>query len=141
MTTHHPAKRQNTETGSTVASNHSGPNIAVFDPAAALERLEGDRELLEELCAVLKEDCEKTVQEMRQAISQADFTRLEHLAHTLKGSSASLSALEVSAAAKELEQLARDRDIPGASESLEALSRKTDRLKSELGILPQWIGH
>lgn len=129
------------ERDSAIATDHSGSDSAVFDLAAALERLEGDRDLLGELCGVLREDCDRAIKEMRQALSETDFTRLERLAHTLKGSSASLCALEVSAEARELEQLARDRDVSGAGASLEALARKGDRLRSELELLSERVGH
>ena len=135
MTPRDRTSGSNVESSSAATSEPRIPNPAVFDLVKALERVEGDRSLLIEMCQVLKEDCGKTVQAMRHAIAETNFTHLEHLAHSLKGSSASLSALELSDAAARLEKLARDTDFSGSWRCVAEIEQKAERLISEFETL------
>src|SRR6202142_359271 len=94
-----------------------------IDLKGALERFEGDRGLLEELAQLFKDECLRTLEEIRGAIAAADAPLLTRLAHNLKGSSASLSALPLSQAAAELEKLVRSGDLSNAGN----LSRKVEK--------------
>ena len=135
MTPHNRTSGPNVESSSATTSEPRVSNPAVFDFVKALERVEGDRNLLMELCQVFKEDCGKTVQAMRHAIAETNFTRLEHLAHSLKGSSASLSALELADAAAKLEKLARDKDFSGSWRCVADVEQKAERLIPEFETL------
>jgi two-component system, sensor histidine kinase and response regulator len=103
-----------------------------IDVKAALERVEGDRSLLGELAEMFKADCKKALQEMDEAITAGDLKRLERLAHTLKGSSASLSARPLSEAAAEMEQQARGGNPSQAKRLLGPLNEQAGRLLAEL---------
>jgi two-component system sensor histidine kinase/response regulator len=97
-----------------------------------LERLEGDRELLEDLARLFADECPKSISEIRSALDPVDFVLLERLAHTLKGSSASMGAESVRQLALELEMSARARDLPEAKKLVEGLQNEIDRLMPEL---------
>jgi two-component system, sensor histidine kinase and response regulator len=103
----------------------------VFDMDDVLERLEGDRELLEEIVLLFTGECSGNMHAIRQALASGDAHLLERLAHTLKGASANLSAAAVSQAASRLEQLARAGNLASAGQSIENLQRETDRLLLE----------
>jgi two-component system, sensor histidine kinase and response regulator len=106
-----------------------------IDMAAALERLDGDRALFNELAHLFEEECPKTVEGMRQAIAKHDVKSLEHHAHSLKGSSASLGAFSVSQAAGEIERLARSDNLEDTSVQFGVLQDEIERLFSELQVL------
>jgi len=103
----------------------------VLDLHAALDRVEGDRDLLEELVRLFIEGYPAAMEDMRHALRDGDAHLLQRLAHTMKGSSANLGADRVSQAALALEMQAR-------SEALESAGRLTDVLQAELDrVLPE----
>ncbi len=106
--------------------------INSIDLIAALERLDGDRDLFNELAQVFKTECPKIVREIARAIGSRDAASLEHQAHALKGSAASLGASAISQTASELEKMARSGEMKHAGELLKALEREVDRLFCEL---------
>ena len=98
------------------------------DLAAALGRVEGDRELLEELVPLFADECPKNMAEMRRALEGRDAHGLERLADTMKGASASLGAKRVSETALELEKQACSGAFDHVGELIENLQREVDRL-------------
>ena len=107
------------------------------DLATALERLDGDRALFDELTHIYEEDCPRLLEEMRRAIAHHDAKGLEHHAHQLKGSSASLGAFAVSHAAGEIEKLAQSDNVDNVSEQFRVLQEEIERLFGELEVLRQ----
>ncbi len=119
---------------SKVPSSKSAVSHAI-DLTAALERLDGDRDLFEELAQVFKTDTPNIVAVMRRAISNQDAASLGHQAQALKGSSANLGAYAVSQAAHEIEKTARSADMRRADEQLKLLEKEVDSLLCELGAI------
>jgi two-component system, sensor histidine kinase and response regulator len=113
----------------------SEPVSRVLDPAALLERVEGDRELLEELARLFAQECPANMVAIRQAQDARDANLLERLAHTLKGASYSVSAPRVSAAALELESGARAGSLDHTDELIVKLQQEVDLLLPELESL------
>jgi PAS domain S-box-containing protein len=107
------------------------------DLAGVLERLDGDRALFDELTLAFREECPRTVDGMRRAIVSHDAKSLEHFAHNLKGSSASLGALAVSEAAAEIERLARSENLDSTRDQFTVLQNEIERMFSELEVLRQ----
>jgi len=99
----------------------------VLDLGAALERLEGDRSLFEEVAQVFRTDCPRLIEEMRQAIAARNAAALKRLAHTLKGSSASVGALALSQTSGRIEKLAFSNDIEGAMQEYGLLEEEVSR--------------
>lgn len=82
--------------------------------AAALARLreldpEGRAGVVPRVMRTFEHSLAKTLAALRQAAESRDLAELRRLAHTLKSSSASIGAMELSAACARLESLARDR--------------------------------
>jgi two-component system sensor histidine kinase/response regulator len=103
-----------------------------IDLEAALERLEGDRSLFQEIAKVFKDDCPRLVEKMRRAIVMRDAKGLEDCAHALKGSSANLGAGAVSHAAAEIERLASTGNVESTSVEFRVLQEELARAFSEL---------
>jgi two-component system, sensor histidine kinase and response regulator len=113
------------------------PTLApAWDTAAALDLVEGDQELLEELAQLFAEECPKAMEEIRNALDAKDAVLLERHAHTLKGSSANIGANGVSAAALALEQEARAGNLAKSQEDFRLLQAAIARLIPELQEKP-----
>ena len=106
-----------------------------WDMAAALELVEGDRELVEELANLFAEECPNALAEMRGALESNDAALLERLAHTMKGSSANIGATGTSQLALVLESQARSGKLDGAREQFALLEAEAGRLLIELRAL------
>jgi CheY-like chemotaxis protein len=108
---------------------------AAFDLAEALERVDGDLNLMNELGGLFLSECPQQMAEIRRAISQRDATKLEQWAHTLKGSVGNFGARDAFDAAGRLERDGRDQDWGRAEADWAALEAAIDRLKSALVAL------
>lgn len=115
------------------ASHSAGP--PVLDFAAALDRVDGDRELLENLMGMFAGECSRDIAEIRKSLEARDMEQLERLAHTLKGASASLAAGRVADAAFALEKQARTGEMGNAERLLEMLAGEINRLLPEIETL------
>ncbi len=114
------------------ALHPAGP--PVLDFAAALDRVEGDRELLEELMGMFAAECSHDIAEIRKSLEARDMDLLERLAHTLKGASASLAAGRVADAAFALEKQARTGEVGDAEQLLETLLGEVNSLLPEIEL-------
>jgi two-component system, sensor histidine kinase and response regulator len=109
-----------------------GPSDDPLDLAAALERLDGDRQLLEELAALFLEESAQNLREIRKAFQAGEARLLERLAHTVKGASANIGATLVARAAADLEKVGRSRNLAGAESPLSKLEAELTRLEPVL---------
>jgi two-component system, sensor histidine kinase and response regulator len=132
---------QSRETSAPSPATSSLQSAGFLDVAAALERVEGDHELLEELVRLFVEGCPAAMREIRQAFSDRDAHQLDRLAHTMKGSSASLGANRVSEAALVLEMRARAGALENAGELIDVLQGELDRVIPELESLTRKVAH
>ena len=114
----------------TQQAQHAGTRA--WDLDAALARMEGDRDLLEEIVGLYAEEWPRTIAEIRQAVQAQDAALLQRLAHTLKGSSANIAATGVCQAALALEMLARTGEAAKAGPHVDTLQAEADRLMPEL---------
>ena len=106
-----------------------------FDLRAALERVEGDRGLLEEIATLFAEESAKNLREIHHAFDAGDSVLLERLAHTMKGASANIGAVRVSRAALALEQVSRTRKLTDAQSTIAALEREIEILQPAIAVL------
>ena len=125
-----------TASGRNESQPRDGSTSASFCPAldvaAALERVEGDRALLEELLRIFVDECQSSLRQIRDSWSLHDARALGRLAHTLKGSSANIGANGVSEAALVVERLARLGNLEKAVQPIANLEREIERLAPEL---------
>ena len=81
-----------------------------IDFAALLEMLDGDKQILASLLSMFAEELTSDLLASAQAIVDHDAELLRQIAHRIKGTSANLHALMLSAAARELEQTCTEAD-------------------------------
>jgi two-component system, sensor histidine kinase and response regulator len=100
-----------------------------FDISEALERVDGDTELLKELATLFLCECPRWMAEIRQAIDQRDASKLHQAAHTLKGSVGNFGARAAFLAASQLETDGREKEWIQAEKDWAALAEAISRLE------------
>jgi PAS domain S-box-containing protein len=114
-------------------ANSTPPSPAAsFDMAAALQRVEGDRDLLDEIMRIFMDECPRMIADLHQAFDAGDLSKVECSAHTLKGSASNLGATVVSESAAEMEAKSRAGDLPGAKAVRTRLEHELKSLLAEL---------
>jgi len=91
-------------------------------------------EFLTEVIDSYLEDAPHLLQAIHTAVAQADATRLEQAAHTLKSSSATLGAIPLSELSKELEAMGRAGTVEGGVERASQLEAEYQRVKAALQL-------
>lgn len=76
---------------------------------------EDDPEFELELLAMLAEDIKIHIADLHQAVIDQDASAIAHEAHYIKGSSANVGIVSIATLAKQIEQLAREQAVGGAS--------------------------
>src|SRR5262249_13191547 len=102
-----------------------GNGKQVLDKGSLLERVEGDRALLNKMIRAFRADAPHTLQEIHRALKQRDAAGLKDGAHALKGSAATLAGMRAAAAAERLEGLARERNFRQTAEAYRPLVKGT----------------
>jgi len=115
----------------------SGDPTAILNLAAALDRVGGDRELLEEVALVFLETSGELLGKVRKAVGAGDAAALERAAHALKGSVGNFGAEPAYQAAMRLEKMGRSRDLTGVEDALRALETELERLRPALASLTE----
>ena len=112
--------------------------IAGIDVQDALQRLDIDRAFFGKLLQIFYQKNQHVAGEIREALSAGDYTRLEQIAHFVKGMSGNISATQLSAAAGDLENALRNSEldeVPGLiaqlEEALIPVLESTSRLGGE----------
>lgn len=112
-----------------------GPAMGTFDLAAALERMDGDRELLEEVARLFVAEWPKTKASLELSLKTRDSRACERLAHGLKGASAHFGARKVSDCAFQLEKLGRAGSHEDAQQQWDSVKKEVEHLVEEMGSL------
>ena len=94
-----------------------------LDVAAALDRVGGDEDLLQEIAGIFLEEYASQLAAVRSAVREKDAGALPRSAHSIKGSVDNFGANEACAAALRLEMLARNRDLAASDPALAELAR------------------
>ncbi len=110
----------------------SPPQRAVCDLEAALTQLDHDRELLDEMIDLCLEDLPHRLDDLRTAQTTADVVGLAEAAHAIKGMAGHFFADELTAQARELEQLARQGDCDADGVRTQALLRIAEKVMQTL---------
>lgn len=104
----------------------------ILDYNSALERIGGDREFLDELLGIYIEEFASSVRALDTALQEQDFTSIQEVGHSLKGSSANLSLLQLRDQAYLIEKAGRENDLLLAEQSTKQLKLEFQRLEEHL---------
>jgi CheY-like chemotaxis protein len=108
---------------------------SAFNRAEALERTDGDADLLRELADLFLTECPGYLEALRTSLAAGDARTLHRTAHTLKGALANLAAHPARAAAQRLEDAARAGDLAAAGNLIPALMHEVERFKAALAAV------
>ena len=109
----------------------AGPaEAAPWNKGRALQRVDGDHDLLADLCRIFLEESPKLLTNLRVAIAADDPDSVQKVAHSLKGESSYLEAAKVSDTARQLEFMGREKNLAQAAATLQVLERELARLRS-----------
>jgi two-component system, sensor histidine kinase and response regulator len=111
------------------------PGVKVLDRVAALERAEGDAQLLGRLARIFMDDWPRLRSDLANAVASEDPQALARAAHTLKSAVGNFAAAEAFEAAKRLELMGRNGDLVDVKEAAQHLENEVERLNSELAGL------
>jgi len=106
-----------------------------FNRNVAMDRVGGDEDLLREIAGLFLSEYPKLMDDIHQAVLEGDADRMQHAAHTLKGSLGTLGAEAAFPLALELEMKGRHRQLEGSAESCEKLRESLAILHSELALV------
>ncbi|MEL6161271.1 MAG: Hpt domain-containing protein [Cyanobacteria bacterium J06627_32] len=96
-----------------------------------LRQLAGeDADFEYELLGLFLQDTETMLQELDQALTVRCVTTVEAVAHALRGASANVGAIALSASALQLEQIARRGSLQGARSLLQQLKHHYHRIQA-----------
>jgi PAS domain S-box-containing protein len=125
-----PAPNRVSPTSRSDAPASAGPahNVVVFDRAVALQRVDGDTDLLKEVAALFLADVPTLLRDLRGTLERGEASGFERAAHTLKGAAGNFGAGPVQQLASRLETLGRARQLSEAAPLLA-------QLETQLGLL------
>ena len=101
----------------------------------ALDRVDGDRELLREMAGVFLDEYPLLLVTMQDALSHGNAQTLTYAVHTLKGSVANFAATNAFEAALKLEKIGRQGNLTQAKNALAELEAELARLAPLLTTL------
>jgi len=95
--------------------------VLIFDKDGAVERVDGDCDLLKELGEIFLEDYNTQLKEIQTAISKNDYYTVNRKAHSIKSALGNLGAMKAHAAALAIEIEGRNESLQKAPVLLEEL--------------------
>jgi HPt (histidine-containing phosphotransfer) domain-containing protein len=109
----------------------------LFNEPELLDRTDNDRDFARELIGLFMSTAGETLAQLEQSIKdQEDASVIRKLAHSLKGSAATASAIEVASCAANLEELSGGAEARAALEALQAAFQNTVSLWGRTGWMP-----
>ncbi len=115
----------------------SGDKTKSLDRAYLLEQSGGSEATLKEVVDLFALECPQLMQQIRDAMTDANPAALQRAAHTLKGSIQFFGAEDAAAAALRLEQMGREQDLSQAETAWLGLVREIERLMPKLNDLTE----
>ena len=97
-----------------------------------MARIGNDESFLKELLELYLVDFEAKQEELKTAIEGMNFTSIQEIGHSLKGSSANLSLTFLLKASYEMEVAGQDGDIERAKKAQDELLQEFKSLKTHL---------
>lgn len=107
-------------------------SIIVFDQAAVIERLMGDRELAKTILAGFIDDIPLQIEALNALLSAGDILGVKNKAHTIKGAASSVGGEALRLVAAELEKTCASGDLSNAEALVSDLNDQFKRLKDAI---------
>jgi HPt (histidine-containing phosphotransfer) domain-containing protein len=118
--------------GGTMEESKDVSQGARVDLPELLARVDNDRELLNDLLSIFKEEFPRHLCALQEAVACEDCKQAAMVSHTLKGMLSNLAVTRAATSAAQLEQLARVADKKSLKEALAAFEREVRGLLPEM---------
>ena len=105
------------------------PSGAILDVDGTLARFGGDRRLFRDIIGFFLEDAPPLMDELHEAVRQADALRARSAAHALKGLSAGCGGVRAAQAAQRVEHAGASGDLEEIDVLMETLDREFETLR------------
>jgi PAS domain S-box-containing protein len=109
----------------------------VFDVNSALQRMDGNKQLLKELITIFNEQLPAQVQILSNAIENCDAAAILQESHGIKGAASNLSANRLAAVAEEMEKKAKAGDLAPLRGLLNKFMDEVNVLKKQFLLVQQ----
>lgn len=106
--------------------------LELIDWAQLRDLSGGDADFEQELLQIYLQDSLQQLQILKQAATAIDLPRVREIAHHIKGASANVGAVSVSAAAAMVENAAKESKPDEIATPLSQLSQQLDALQGEM---------
>lgn len=121
---------------------HAEPDeTELFDRAQALERVEGDEELFDEIVRLFLETSPGMLAQLQEALNRGDDAALSKSAHKLKGAISNFGARKAVEEAQALEDMGHAGNLENAPAAFERLVQLLNRLNSALAGMSKQATH
>lgn len=100
--------------------------------ARALQQVEGDEKLLQEIVAIFVDEAPKLLAKLREGIVSRNLELLERTAHNLKGQLGYLGASSAAQMSRELEDTGHHGDLPRAQRIVDELEKQITELMESM---------
>lgn len=104
-------------------------NNSVFDEDGFVRRLMGDREIAKLILDHFVESLPQQIESLKESVSKSDIANVKRLSHSIKGSSGNLGAIQLQAAAAEMESACTGEDLKTAAMQLPKLSEQFQQFR------------
>jgi len=136
-------RKASQENGKSITMQPSEPDAqtpskaaATFSIEAALKRLGGNRELLNDMIGFFQDDAPDLLKQLESAVAAGEANNAQRAAHSLKGLAANFDATTVSQSASRIETLAGAGEFVTVKAMLPDLQQKVDVLLEHLKTIP-----
>ena len=102
--------------------------LQVVNKVAALERLDADEELYNEVIEVFFEDTPIQLSKLHKAFSDKIISEVSRISHSLKSAAGNIGAERLSAASFKAEKSAKTGSFEGLDELIKGIQREFDEL-------------
>ena len=108
--------------------------MSTFDIAQFRARVDGDEELVQQIIAIVRENSQKLLAEIRSGIEAKDMTKIATSAHSLKSSVGNLGDEHAAHAAQRIEAMGWDGVLDGMEDAYQALTTAIGQLEEALRV-------
>ncbi|MFC1735999.1 response regulator [Candidatus Hydrogenedentota bacterium] len=103
---------------------------SIYDGPAFLELLSGDEKLLKQILEIFLEETPRQLASLRESVAGGDADAVSRIAHSIKGSCGTITAIQMRTAALRLEAAARNEGLDQADELLDNLESEFENVRT-----------
>ncbi len=124
--------RETNEDSPVRTTTHATDDDGVLDMRIAAERIPGGAEAVERMAPILLDECQRMLAEIHAGLKDNDATQVQRGAHTIKGAVGHFAAQHVAEAAREIELLAKAKQLDDAANVVPDLERHLNVFRKTL---------